>query len=400
MNKRTVLVWFRNDLRIQDNEMLSKISDRGDAIIPVYCFDPRYYTQTKYDTKKTGVLRAKFINESVKDLRDSFRKIGGDLVVRHGLPEEIIPEVAAFYKVDEVYHHREVAQEETDISALVEAALWKQKLNLRHFIGHTLYHKEDLPFPIKDIPDAFNVFKKKAERESFIRESFPTPASMTFSPAVDETEIPSLEELGFTQEETKQCERGSFIGGEQEARRRLSLFFNEEVLDSSESTLSPWLSLGCLSVHSFYNALIEQANITVKKGEAIMLGLWWRDYYRFMFKKHGNVFFRSQGFADRPPLFNEQHVELRAWRNGETQNEEVNRIMRRLNETGYIQGPDRVTAAYYLVHHLHVNWLFGAFYFEEKLIDYNPANNYGNWAHVAGVGSSYRHNLKPPVLNL
>src|SRR3546814_7150966 len=114
-------------------------------LVPLYCFDPRSYSPTKYGTRKTGFVRARFIHESLIDLQKSFRHRGGDLLVRFGLPEEVIPELAAEYEVDEVYHHREVAQEETHVSALVEAALWKQKLNLRHFIGTTLYHKDDLP---------------------------------------------------------------------------------------------------------------------------------------------------------------------------------------------------------------------------------------------------------------
>jgi len=396
MNKRIILVWFRNDLRIQDNEMLSRISERGGVVVPVYCFDPRYYGQTQYGTRKTGLLRARFINESVKDLQNSFRKIGGDLLIKHGFPEEVIPEIAVHFNADEVYHHREVAEEETHVSSLVETSLWKHKLNLRHFIGHTLYHKEDLPFPIKDIPDAFHTFKKKTERDSFIRESFLTPPKMDFPTHFIETDVPGLEDLGYSAKEIQQTPKSAFVGGEQEAHRQLSSFLETGFKEGDGSMLSPWLSLGCLSVHSFYHALIQQTGINMKEKETIMLGLWWRDYYRFMFKKHKNIFFRIQGFADQlPPLSADQSTSLQRWEKGETPNDEVNEIMHQLNQTGYIKNEDRVTAAYYLIHHLQVNWLFGAYYFEEKLIDYNPSNNYGNWAHVAGVGSSNKHNLKP-----
>ena len=160
MNKRTILIWFRNDLRINDNEMLSLATDKSVTMVPVYIFDPRIFSDTGFGTKKTGVLRARFLLDSVRDLQNAIRQLDGELIVRSGLPEELLPELAERYGVDEVYHHREVAHEETLVSAQVEAALWKLKLNLRHFIGHTLFHKEDLPFPIKDIPDEFNVFKK------------------------------------------------------------------------------------------------------------------------------------------------------------------------------------------------------------------------------------------------
>ena len=180
MNKKTILVWFRNDLRICDNEVLSLANERAQAILPVFIYDSRLYSDTKYETRKTGVIRARFINESVQDLQRSIRSYQGELLIEKGLPEEIIPELVRRYDVDEVYHHREVAYEETQVSSLVEEALWKLRINLRHFIGHTLYHKEDLPFPIKDIPDEFNIFKNKTSRESSIRPCIPMPGDYKF----------------------------------------------------------------------------------------------------------------------------------------------------------------------------------------------------------------------------
>src|SRR5690606_9221660 len=170
MDKRTILVWFRNDLRIHDNEILLRAIERGQQIVPVFCFDPRHFELTEYGTRKMGVLRAAFLRENVLALQAALRNLGGNLISVVGYPEDMLPHIAEEYQVDEVYHHREVAFEETQVSALVEAALWKKtQINLRHFIGHTLYHKEDLPFPIRDIPDAFSLFKKKTERESTIR---------------------------------------------------------------------------------------------------------------------------------------------------------------------------------------------------------------------------------------
>src|SRR5690606_2050890 len=178
MDKRTILVWFRNDLRIHDNELLLRAVERSHQIVPVYCFDPRYVADTVDGPKKTGVVRAAFLRENVTALQHELRQLGGDLIIVQGYPEILLPQIAEKHQVDEVYHHREVAHEETSISALVEEALWKMQINLRHFIGHTLYHKEDLPFPIRDIPDAFSVFKKKTERESSIRPQLDTPKAI------------------------------------------------------------------------------------------------------------------------------------------------------------------------------------------------------------------------------
>src|SRR5579863_398948 len=116
MSEKTILVWFRNDLRIHDNEILFEAAKKADKILPVYCFDPFYYKTTAMGLHKTGNIRARFLIESVEDLRRNLRNIGGELIIRMGNPAEIIPHLAQQYQVSEVYHHREVAFEETGIS--------------------------------------------------------------------------------------------------------------------------------------------------------------------------------------------------------------------------------------------------------------------------------------------
>src|SRR5690554_6158014 len=390
MNKRTVLIWFRNDLRIQDNEMLNRANERGEAIVPVYCFDPRYYEKTKFGTRKTGINRARFINESVQNLQEFFQSKKGNLIIKFGLPEEIIPGLVSQYQVDEVYHHREVAQEETEISSLLEDALWRMKINLRHFIGHTLYHKEDFPFPVKDIPDLFSIFRKQLERESFIRTCFPNVDSFSF-PELEETVLPSMEELGFEEKEISQSKSTLLIGGEEEGQKQLALSIKKG-LNNENVILSPWLSLGCLSMHTVYFELVNSSLPKVVK-ETILEGLYWKDYYRFMFKKYGNLFFQESGYTgNRPIVAEDQQTFFEMWKDGKTTKPSVNAIMEQLNHTGYIDFESREEAASYLINSLHVNWLLGAAYFEEKLIDYNPSSNYGSWAHIAGVGSSKNHN--------
>src|SRR5690606_2398093 len=391
MIKKTILVWFRNDLRISDNEMLSFASDKGNAILPVFIYDTRAYAETNYGTRKTGILRAKFINESVQDLQRSIRSLNGELIIERGLPEEILPELARQYQIDEVYHHREVAYEETKVSALVEEALWKLQLNLRHFIGHTLYHKEDLPFPIKDIPDDFNTFKKKVSRERSIRPSIKFPENLSFLEITDQWNVPELKDLGYNDNEIELAATSGILGGEIEAKRQLTLLLCGDVV---ESRLSPWISLGCLSVHTYYHSLVSCIDYPKAVLNKLMDELWWHDYYRFMFKKHGNQFFKLKGFSKAEPSYSGGDDLFESWKSGNTDNMQVNSIMKTLNRTGYISHAERVKVAVYLVNDLQISWLKGAAYFEDKLIDYNPATNYGSWAHIAGVGSSFKNNLK------
>ncbi|GGE61642.1 deoxyribodipyrimidine photo-lyase [Pedobacter psychrotolerans] len=398
MSKK-ILVWFRNDLRLHDNELLVEAIAKSDSILPVYILDPRQFGVTKYGTLKTGSIRAHFLLESVLGLRAALKQIGGNLLIATGSPEEIIPQLIQEYEITEVYHHREVAREETHVSTLVENALWKLRINLKHFIGHTLYNKEDLPFPIKDIPDAFNQFKKKIERDSIIKPCFPSPDRINVAEVIDWGTLPTLEELGLLHQQKDQRSDFEFEGGEAEGLVHLQkvIVAMQQAATSKNlilvSKLSAWLAMGCLSPRKVYWEIkkIEGMPNTKAMFNHILLGLLWRDYFRFMFKKYGNTFFNPNGFGSQGLVDIENEQEnFNKWRTGQTGFAVVDAVMTELNQTGFISNIARQTTALYLVNNLEVSWVFGAAYFEEKLIDYNPASNWGNWANIAGVGNDQK----------
>jgi deoxyribodipyrimidine photo-lyase len=402
MSKR-ILVWFRNDLRLHDNEMLVEAIAKSDYILPVYFFDPRQFEQTCYGTLKTGATRAQFLIDNVESLRQSFKRLGGDMLILTGKPEDFLSDLVSKYDINEVYHHREVASEETAISTHVEDLLWKLKVNLKHFIGHTLYNKEDLPFPIKDIPDIFTQFKKKTERDALVKPCFLTPTEINFVTADDWGEVPSLTELLPNEPIDSLALPSTFRGGEAEAFMHLHEFLHTgEGMANANATvkknevvanLSAWLAVGSLSPREVYWKLKEaEANYGLKPyfGQ-IILGLLWRDYFRFMFKKYRNTFFKQEGFnSEVQPLPLEETAALNQWKTRATGHVLIDSIMNELNTTGYINNSSRILVATYLVDELKVNWVMGAAYFEEKLIDYCPASNWGNWANVAGVGNDPR----------
>jgi len=404
MSERTILVWFRNDLRIHDNEILLEAVRKADKILPVYCFDPFYFKQNSSGNPKTGNIRARFLIESVANLRKNLQTIGGELIVRIGNPAEILPQLAEEYHVNEVYHHREVASEETEISEQVETALWKMRLNLKHFIGHTLYHKEDLPFPIKDIPDSFAVFKKKAERDSNVRPCLDTPGHITTPGISDAGEIPTLQMLGLNEPIDDPRSLNRFVGGEDEALTQLANFFdnNSHLLIGKKgaqvnlSKLSPWVALGCISLRRVYWEVVKHQQLNNTQYGNILLDLLWRDYFRFMFKKHGQKFIATKDNTEDTAIGTDALFEI--WKNGETGVPIIDAIMHELNATGYISNQSRQITAGFLVNELKVHWKKGAAYFEEKLIDYSPASNWGNWAFIAGVNDARESRYNVAVL--
>jgi deoxyribodipyrimidine photo-lyase len=383
MKSKRIIVWFRNDLRLHDNEMLVEAIAKSDEILPVYFFDPRHCNEEQ--PNKAGLIHAGFLKESVQALRIALQELGGDILIIAGKPEEHMSELVEQYEISEVYHHREVAAAETQISANVEDRLWKIKVNLKHFIGHTLYNKEDLPFPIKDIPDVFTQFKKKTERDATVKPCIVRPQQINFVAAEEWGMLPDFSPApGLT-------------GGEQAGLAHLSdilsagsPIYQKPALKTADrngysSRLSAWLSLGCLSPRQVYWSVKEaetrfgsNANFT-----HLLVGLLWRDYYRFMFKKHGAGFLEVSMLPSELTAVEAEENLFEKWKSGKTGHPLIDSYMEQLNTTGYIPHTARILVSTFLVHLLHVNWRKGASYFEERLVDYSTASNWGNWASIA-----------------
>lgn len=91
-----VVVWFRNDLRLQDNyavKQAESIATRtaGCDVLPLYVFDPRTFAPSSWGSPKCGGHRGRFQLESVLNLKKNLRAVGSDLLVAVGKPEEVIP---------------------------------------------------------------------------------------------------------------------------------------------------------------------------------------------------------------------------------------------------------------------------------------------------------------------
>lgn len=160
----TSIVWFKTDLRIHDNETLCKAIEKGLPIIPVYCFNEDDFKQTNFGFYKTGGYRLKFLLESLENLQQQLQKIGSNLLIVKGKPEDELFKVASTYQSKFVFAKKEVAEEELLLQQRVEKKLWKLNVELLVFSTSTLYHALDLPFSIKDIPDTFTLFRKKVEK--------------------------------------------------------------------------------------------------------------------------------------------------------------------------------------------------------------------------------------------
>ena len=234
---RITLVWFKTDFRLHDNETLIKAIAQSDQIIPVYCFDDSEFVATEFGLKKTGSFRAQFLLESLIDLDKNLRELGSGLLILKGKPEVEISNIVRQYKATKVFSKKEVSYEEKQTEEKVREALFKLKCELKTFSTSTLYHAEDLPFSIKDIPDVFTNFRKKTEKDAVIRTAFNEPNQIK-SPEIPELNLPILDELGLQFKPIDSRAAIHFKGGESEAIKRLNHYFFESKCISNYKFLS------------------------------------------------------------------------------------------------------------------------------------------------------------------
>ncbi|WP_198554702.1 DASH family cryptochrome [Flavobacterium sp. ALD4] len=402
---KTAIVWFKTDLRLYDNEALVKAIAQGEKVLPVYCFDDADFVTTRYGFKKTGNYRAQFLLESLQDLDANLRKIGSGLMILRGKPEEEIPKIVAEYKVLKVFAKREVAYEEKETETLVQTALFKLRCELETFSSSTLYHAEDLPFAIKDIPDVFTNFRKKTELDATVRAVFDSPLAMT-SPDIPEMILPTLQELGLEFSEIDSRAAIQFKGGETAAMKRLNNYFfetknlsvyketrNGMVGEGYSSKFSAWLAMGCISPRTIYKEIrvYENENGANDSTYWLIFELLWRDFFRFMFKKYQTKFFLYAGIKGEKENSESLSNKLFSqWENGATPSDFINANMIELKQTGFMSNRGRQNVASYFCNELNMDWRLGAAYFESQLIDYDVCSNWGNWAYLAGVGNDPR----------
>ncbi|MGB5596038.1 MAG: DASH family cryptochrome [Crocosphaera sp.] len=405
MSKKNILIWYRNDLRIHDHEALHEAINQKSLIIPFYCFDLRQFEKTSFGFPKTGNLRGKFLLESVDNLRNSLQNIGSNLIIRIGYPEKIIPQLVKELSIDAVYFHEEVTSEEIQVEKAMKKALSTLNVELKGFWVSTLYHRDNLPFKVNQIPELFTSFRKKVEKYSTVNPTFSTPSKLQSLPNIEVGNIPSLEKLGLTEPDYEPRISFPFTGGETEGIKRLNHYFWQEnclanyretrngMLGADYSSkFSPWLANGCLSPRYIYEEVQKYEAERVKNNSTywLIFELLWRDYFRFICAKHGDKIFAKSGLQGLNISWKEDRERFKLWQEGNTGYPLVDANMRELAQTGFMSNRGRQNVASFLTKNLGINWIMGAEWFESLLIDYDVCSNYGNWNYTAGVGNDAR----------
>ncbi|TVY71478.1 putative mitochondrial cryptochrome DASH, partial [Lachnellula suecica] len=414
MSSSNVLVYLlRRDLRVSDNPILHSLTAQKDHgfthLLPLYVFSAEQINVSGFipeDAKatspypeaksriagfpRTGPHRAKFLGESVWDLKNGFEKVGSGLCIRVGMVDEVIKltleglskngaKVGAVWLTGEegVEEHREARSiKDLCVDSNIEFKTWVDEKYLKD--------DRDLPFSDpKDLPNVFTEYRNKVEPlRKAPRPVLPTPTKNSLPPFPAESIIPH-QHSPFTIPGTPEGLQAAllkphtrepliknppayppgaksshpFTGGETYAHERLENQIASGCMTTYKDTrngllgpeystkLSAYLVFGSITARQIHAALLAFEDGTDNgkwssvpghgKGEnegtkSVRFELLWRDYMRLCNRKFGTKLFRLSGFKEDA---SEHWLSPDNPGNNQTRGDVENKIERLLNGT-------------------------------------------------------------------
>ena len=396
------LVWFRNDLRVDDHNGLKLALNNSNKVVGFYCFNPKVFSENKLGFKKTDVFRTKFLIETVDNLKENLKKNNISLIIKIGDPVEELSNVITQHNVSNIYLQKEWTKEEYDEEALLKSKLTNVLFHSTY--DQFLYHPDDVDNQF--ISDVFTNFRKYCEKKVDVRNLTFNSSKLNSENLLKENyEVPSLDQLGFDDFILDNRSAFNFSGGSDSAKERLDqyLWKSRKInyykqtrngligLDYS-SKFSPWLANGSISAREIYWEIKEYEKDILKNQSTywLVFELIWRDYFKYISLKYGNKIFKIGGILEKHYEWSDDVRIFKEWIEGRTVEPFVNANMIELNSTGWMSNRGRQNVASFLAKELKIDWRWGASYFESKLIDYDVHSNYGNWMYVSGVGNDPR----------
>lgn len=218
-------------------------------------------------------------------------------------------------------------------------------------------------------------------------------AVLHYAPTIFDASHDSIQShpLPTEPQQQQRCQQYLF---EQKAILHYKASRNEFFGEWYASFFSTALARGTLSARWIWQQIqqFEQRFGVSESSYWLRFELLWREYFRWQCRAIGSQQFCFIGQSHQPlPLPEgttaEQLGRFRRWCSASTGVPIVDANMRLLQQTGLMSNRGRQIVASYLIFDLALDWRWGAAYFEQQLLDYDVASNWGNWAYIAGAGT-------------
>jgi deoxyribodipyrimidine photo-lyase len=388
---RTVIHWFRRDLRVADNTALSEAVKRAETVIPVFIFEDAFRTGPD-----VGAARLAFLLQAVESLRRDLAELGHSLVIRCGQSEEILPALCREVGAQAVFANKRYEPHAQRRDERVTTALLKIGVGCELFKDAVIWEEQEI---LTQAGNPYTVFTPYAK--AWKAKAVPVPRA-ALGRSKSKTPAPKSDRLPATPDEIGHPLTQSIPpAGERAAADQLRRFLAGPVLEydrnrdfpalAGTSNLSPHLRAGTIGIRTILAAL-KQAREKSKPAPSLgadifLTELIWREFYFQVLHNFPHVVkgaFRRE--YDRLE-WSDNRDHFRAWCEGRTGYPLVDAAMRCLNATGGMHNRLRMVVAMFLTKDLLLPWQWGERYFMRQLVDGELAANNGGWQWSAGTGT-------------
>jgi len=401
-NAPTVLVWFRRDLRLEDNPALLHALATGRPVAALFIFDPAAASHSA-----PGGAARWYLHHSLLSLQKDLAAIGVPLRCLAGRPEKAIEQLIQANPVERICWNRVVEPGQAATDAAIRRLLQTKGIKTDLFHGDTLLppervHKRD-GTPFKVFTPFWRHMQDLLHTQGAGQQLAPAPEPRDAAVALDPQEVERLQLLDNHPWHHKL--HAHWRPGEAQAHELLDRFLQQAVsgyherrdfpAEPATSRLSSALHCGEISAARIYDTcqmqLAHEPDEERRRGIYSFLSeLGWREFARHVLHafpetpEHSlNPRFERPGAWEPDP----DDRLLRAWQRGETGIPLVDAGMRELWETGWMHNRVRMITASLLTKNLGIHWQRGAEWFWDTLVDADLASNTLGWQWVAGCGT-------------
>ena len=369
------ILWFRRDLRVEDNTLLSL----GGDVLPIFIFDTNILLKLERDDKRTALI---FLH--VKLLKEKLKAIGLDLKIFYGTPQDVFAYLLKLYDFKEVAasgdYDEYAKNRDREISHLLhfhylyDTYIFKPKEVLKSdgtpYLVFTPFYKQALKLLVnKDIS------KKQIAKHTLLASDYDLLTSLN-AQEVQSKEI-SLENIGFK----------NFDITMQDSSEKLKSFKNRlleyengrDYLDlNATSQLGFELRFGVVGIRMLLREMMQ-----MNGSEAFIRQLIFRDFYAYLLFHFPSLAWQNYKYSFNG-IQNSEYYEC--FCNAATGVPIVDAAVRELLVSGNMHNRARMIAASFFTKDLLLPWQWGDRFFAQHLLDYDAASNTLSWQWSAGTG--------------
>ena len=393
MSENAVLVWFRRDLRLNDNPALSAAVASGRPVIPVYLLDDGA------ETRPIGAASKWWLDKSLGALAADLERRGSKLILRAGDVERTLQDLIAETGASAVVWNRLYEPGQTARDARLKASFKSQGMTVESFNASLLVEPWKVTTGAGGPFKVFTPFWRAAQSHLDLSQSPPAPARLN-APA----KWPASDALSsWKLHPTKPDWSGGFDSwtpGETGAHDRVERFLAHGLGNYADgrdhpameaiSRLSPHMHFGEISprqVWAAIDAAVHLAPGLARDADKFKAELGWREFSHLLLFHEPKL--PTENFKPAFDAFpwRDDDAAFQAWTRGQTGYPMVDAGMRELWTTGFMHNRVRMLTASFLVKHLLIDWRKGEQWFWDTLVDADLAANAASWQWVAGSGA-------------